>query len=64
MLVQDNRGWGPSLTIRIGDLQEKRWKKGQTLMVAFSLTTSEGMSVVHDGPVTITAGKDLLPLDV
>jgi len=64
ILVQDNRKWGPSLTIRIGELSEKLWKKGQTLKVSFSVATDQGMSLRHDGPVTITAGKDWIPLDV
>ena len=63
-LVQDNRQWGPSLTLRMGDLSTRLWKKGQTLELAFSVTSEQGMSVVHDGPVTITAGKDWIPLDV
>lgn len=64
MLVQDNRQWGPSLSVRVGDLSEARWSPGKSLRVAFSLTSEEEMDVECDRPVTITAGEDWIPLDV
>lgn len=64
VLVQDNRRWGPSFTVRIGDLKETQWKAGQALRVAFTLTSKDGMKVEYDKPVTITAGEDWAPLEV
>ena len=64
LMLQDNRRWGPSLTIRVGSLEETKWSAGQALQVAFSLTSKEGMAVEHDTPVIIRAGEDWIPLDV
>ena len=64
MLVQDNRQWGSSLSVRVGYLSEAKWSPGKSLGVAFSLTSEGTMDVECDRPVTITASEDWLPLDV
>jgi len=64
LLVQDNRRWGPSLAIRLGNLAEKKWSAGESLRVAFNLTSAEGIEVEYDTPVTIRAGEEWIPLDV
>lgn len=66
VLVQDNRQWGPSFSIRIfrSGSSEKPFLKDAAVTIDFSLTATGGVSVEHDAPVTIVAGKDWVPLPV
>jgi len=65
VLIQDDRQWGPTFTIRIGPQMDgaAAWPAGKTLTLEFTLTTAGGMKVEYDGPVTIIAGDEWLPLD-
>ncbi len=66
VLVQDDRQWGPSFTVRIGpqDGEARPWPTGKTHAVEFTLSAEGGMDVEMDGPITIEPGADWLPLDV
>lgn len=66
LLLQDNRQWGPSFSARIGPQfgEGRSWPAGEALNVAFDLKTKEGIEVEYDGPVTIEAGPDWIPLSV
>jgi len=65
VLVQDNRQWGPSLSVRMGHSgEEKDFPAGQAFEIAFTLTAQGGIAVTQDKPVIIQAGKDWIPLDV
>lgn len=63
LLVQDDRQWGPTFSIRLGPQAESVWPAGKTLTLAFRLSTANGLRVEHDGPVTIRAGAGWLPLE-
>ncbi len=65
-LLQDDRQWGPSFTIRIGPQMNgaEPWPAGRSLDLAFTLTSSGGVKVEQDRPITLTAGPDWIPLDV
>lgn len=66
VLVQDDRQWGPSFTVRIGaqDGSAAAWPAGKALAVEFLLVAEGGISVEYDGPTTIEAGREWLPLDL
>jgi len=63
VLLQDNRQWGPSMSIRIGpQANGATFEKGKTVEIAFGFTARGGLSVITDGPTTIKAGKEWIPL--
>lgn len=66
VLLQDNREWGPSFSVRIGPQfsQVHAWRAGQAMSIVFDLTVKEGIDVEYDRPVTIEAGRDWVPLTV
>ncbi len=66
VLVQDDRQWGQTFSIRVGPQfgNGQSWPAGRTLELSFALSGDGGLSLEEDGPVTITAGRDWLPLDV
>jgi len=66
VLLQDNRKWGPSFTVRIGPQTPdgREWKSGESLEMAFTLTAEGGIDVEYDTPVTIAAGEEWVPLKV
>ncbi|MCC6444390.1 MAG: hypothetical protein IT210_13175, partial [Armatimonadetes bacterium] len=65
VLVQDDRQWGPTFTVRIGPQMGEAalWPAGKTLEIDLTLTSPEGMSIEYDSPLTLAAGKDWLPLN-
>lgn len=66
VLIQDDRQWSPSFTIRIGPQMDGTapWPAGKTQEIEFVLTAEGGIGMEQDGPVAIQAGADWLPLDV
>ena len=65
VLVQDDRQWGQSFSVRVGpQLNGKTWAAGKSLKLAFSLTSVGGLALEEDRPVTVKAGPTWLPLDV
>jgi hypothetical protein len=64
LLLQDNRQWGPTFSVRIGPQMPDGtvWPAGKPYDLTFTITTPEGMNVDYDEPVTIQAGKDWVPL--
>lgn len=66
VLLQDNRRWDPSFSVRIGPQfgPARAWPAGRTLNIVFDLTAKEGIDVEYDTPVTIEAGPDWIPLEV
>lgn len=66
VLVQDNRQWGPSFSVRISRSggTSRPFAKGVPVQIDFSLSASGGVSVEHDTPVTIVADKDWIPLSL
>jgi hypothetical protein len=64
VLLQDNRQWGPSFSVRIfrSSTPQQPFAKGVPISIAFTLAAEGGVSVEHDAPVTIVAGPDWIPL--
>ncbi len=64
VLLQDNRQWGPSFVVRVGE----QHNPAATIPAApvefrFHMAFSQGVALDIDRPVTITAGDDWIPLD-
>ena len=65
VLLQDNRKWGPTFSIRIGvQADGKVFKKDDAVKFGFTLSAKPGMKISQDAPVTITAGPDWIPLQL
>lgn len=66
VLLQDNRQWGPSFSVRMGPQMAEGtvWPADRPLDVAFTLTAAEGVKTEIDGPVTIQAGDEWVPLSL
>ena len=64
VLLQDNRQWGPSFSVRIGEQfgEAAPWPAGKSMQLEFLLSATEPMDVVFDAPVTIAAGDGWVPL--
>lgn len=64
VLIQDNRQWGPSFSVRIfrSANTQQPFPKGVPVTIDFSLAAAGGVSVEYDTPVTIVADKDWIPL--
>ncbi|MGC8666958.1 MAG: hypothetical protein ACP5VE_02415 [Chthonomonadales bacterium] len=64
VLVQDDRQWGPTFTLRFGPQMNgaEEWPAGKDLAVALTLTSPGGIAMEEDGPVTVEAGTDWIPL--
>lgn len=63
VLLQDDRQWGDSLSVRIGEGNgDQTWPAGKSLNITMTLTTPDGMAVEIDEPVTIKEGEDWIPL--
>ncbi|HYF48710.1 MAG TPA: hypothetical protein VEJ63_04860, partial [Planctomycetota bacterium] len=62
VLLQDNRKWGPSFSIRVGPQGEFTLKRGEQRTIAFTLSTPDAITLKQDGLTVIQAGKDWIPL--
>ncbi|MHC4201952.1 MAG: PA14 domain-containing protein, partial [Planctomycetota bacterium] len=66
VLLQDNRRWGPTFSVRMGPQsgEAESWPAGRRMGLAFLLTAEGGVDLEYDLPVTIEAGAEWLPLAV
>ena len=62
-MIQDDRQWGPTFSVRIGCLNAKTFKAGEPYTVRFTLATHVPQRLTLDEPVTIQAGKEWIPLN-
>lgn len=64
VLLQDNRKWGDSFSVRIfrSAKPQQPFPKGVPVKIDFALAATDGVTVEHDMPVRIVAGKDWIPL--
>ncbi|HEX2948751.1 MAG TPA: hypothetical protein VHV83_04160, partial [Armatimonadota bacterium] len=65
-LLQDDRLWGAqTFSLRVGPQMGDGpvWPAGKTYTLDLTLTSPQGFAVDYDGPVTITANDEWLPLD-
>ena len=61
-LVQDNRKWGDTYSIRIGDLSTRVLKAGVPLSFEFVISSYNPVVAVDQMPYVIKAGKDWIPI--
>ena len=64
VLIQDNRQWSESFSLRIGRLSRFDFSKGEQLPVIFDISSTDGTVLELQKPVVLTAGKEWIPLDV
>lgn len=62
VLLQDNRQWGPSFSIRVA--AKSHLAQGEQATVTCTFSTSGPLSLGFDRPVAMAAGEDWLPLAV
>jgi hypothetical protein len=62
-MIQDDRQWGPTFSVRIGDNSGgKEYKAGVPYTVRFTLATQSPQQLTLDSPATLQAGADWIPL--
>ena len=61
-LIQDNRMWGDTYSIRIGDLSTRTLKAGETVSFEFVISSDGPVAAVDQKPYVIEAGKDWVPI--
>ncbi len=66
VLLQDNRKWGPSFSVRIhrSPAGGQAFKGGEPVRIAFTLGAKDGLAVAFDDPVTLAAGAEWIPLSL
>lgn len=63
VMIQDDRQWGPTFSVRIGHLGGTRtFKAGEAFTVRLTVSAHEPQRLIYDEPVTIQAGADWIPL--
>jgi len=62
VMLQDDRQWGPTFSLRISYGGTKTYKANEPVTVRFSVTTHEAPELVLDAPVKLVAGADWIPL--
>ena len=64
VLVQDDRQWNETFSVRIESTNTAGiWSAGRSMVLNFTLSAPDGMQLEQDGPVTIRASDQWLPLD-
>lgn len=64
VLIQDDRQWGPTFSVRIGHNGGTRtFKAGEPFVVRLTVATHETLQLVADQPVTLQAGPDWIPFE-
>ena len=61
-LIQDNRKWGDTYSIRIGDLSTRTLKAGETVSFEFVVSSDGPVVAVDQKPYVIEAGKNWVPI--
>ena len=61
-LIQDNRKWGETYSIRIGDLSSRALKAGEQYSFEFVISSEAPVVAVDQRPYIIEAGKDWIPI--
>ena len=61
-LIQDNRKWGETYSIRIGDLSSRALKAGEQYSFEFVISSEAPVVAVDQRPYVIEAGKGWIPI--
>ena len=62
VMIQDDRQWGPTFSVRIGGLSPRTYQAGEPFDVRFTLAAHEPQRLLFDEPLTIQAGPEWVPL--
>ncbi|HNX36259.1 MAG TPA: cellulase family glycosylhydrolase [Kiritimatiellia bacterium] len=62
VLIQDDRQWGETFSLRLGGNGAKTYSNGVPCRVAFTLKAHAPLKVVYDRPVTLQANEEWVPL--
>ena len=62
VLIQDDRQWGDSFSLRLGNNGARTYSNGVPFQVAFTLTAHEPLTAVYDRPVTLAASDEWVTL--
>ena len=64
VLVQDDRQWGETFAVRIESAKTtENWPAGHTMALNLVVSAPDGVKLEEDGPVTIRASEQWLPLE-
>ena len=64
VMLQDNRLWNPTFSIRISPVSLKHdFRKGEQRSFFMTISHPEGVKIDYERPVTVSAGKDWIVLD-
>jgi len=62
VMIQDDRQWGESFSLRLGNSGAKTYSNGVPCRVAFTLAAQEPLSLVYDRPVALQSNAEWVPL--
>ncbi|MBR1587698.1 MAG: hypothetical protein IJ658_05175, partial [Kiritimatiellae bacterium] len=63
LMIQDDRKWGPTFTLRISADGARAFRKGDQRNFTCILSAPDGVTVTIDQPVVVKGGPDWIPLD-
>jgi hypothetical protein len=65
VLIQDDRQWGKTFSVRIGQqpANAETWPAGKAMRLSFTLRSDLGLVAEEDSPITIVADDQWLPLE-
>ena len=62
VLVQDDRQWGDTFSLRLGNNGARTYSNGVPVKIAFTLRTHAPLAVVYDRPFALQAGAEWVTL--
>ena len=62
-LIQDNKRWSGTYSVRIGQIGKRRFATGETARLSFVLSSDGPLKVSSVKPYLVAAGKDWIPVD-
>ena len=62
-LVQDDRKWADDYVVRLGDTHSRRFAKGDTFKVSFTLKSTARLEVKDAKPYVVSPGEEWIPLE-
>ena len=63
LMIQDDRKWGPTFTLRVSADAARAFRKGDQRNFTCILSAPDGVNVTIDRPVVVKRGPDWIPLD-
>ena len=63
LMIQDDRKWGPTFTLRISTDAGRAFRKGDQRSFTCIISAPDGVNVTIDQPIVVKRGSDWIPLD-